>query len=140
MGQISKQLAIDPQGLGRRLRFWIHQPHFERGVWRDSCSYKTQETCKVLKAINGSGLVLQASFVVLEAGLVTRAHCHTTNREVFVDVALLIPGSGLVSTSAGGKLQSWEAGEVRVLDGSFEHAETNEASAGEAAVFLRLVV
>lgn len=139
----ARDMAIDPQGQGKRMQFWIHRPRFERGHWRDACSYKTPETCKSLRAINASGLiVLRASFEVFEAGYVLRPRCHATNRELYIDTAIVTPSAAVkhrfASTTAGGKVHKWVNGDIRVLDPSYEHFEEN--TAGDPAVILRLVV
>lgn len=141
-GEPSGDVAVDPQSTGRRVQFWIHQPRWERGVWRSQCSLKTPFTCNDLRSTNASGLsVLRASFEVLEPGAAIRPSCHYTNSELFVDVALHVPPSisGEAFTIAGGKNRTWKAlGDVQAFDASFEHSEVNAAK--DAVVLLRVVV
>merc|ERR1711879_329054 len=75
------------------------------------------------------------------SGALTRPHCHSSNAELFIDVCLKAPAaeSAPVFTAVGEEQRPWGAGEVRVLDGSFEHVMANRAP-GESAVSLRLAV
>eukprot|EP00927_Polykrikos_kofoidii_P005805 TRINITY_DN12310_c0_g1_i1.p1 TRINITY_DN12310_c0_g1~~TRINITY_DN12310_c0_g1_i1.p1 ORF type:complete len:411 (-),score=22.23 TRINITY_DN12310_c0_g1_i1:57-1289(-) len=148
--EVDAHLAIDHRKAGRRLNFWIHRPRFERGIWRDACSYKTPKTCDVLKSINASGvLVFSASFDILEPGAIIRPHCHDTNRELFIDVVLSVPQGGRALLRADGTALERSTGDVRVLDGSFEHEEINDSPpaanqgagiAADSRVILRLVI
>eukprot|EP00928_Gymnodinium_smaydae_P043568 TRINITY_DN29157_c0_g2_i1.p1 TRINITY_DN29157_c0_g2~~TRINITY_DN29157_c0_g2_i1.p1 ORF type:complete len:420 (+),score=58.97 TRINITY_DN29157_c0_g2_i1:146-1261(+) len=151
--ETDEHIAFDNQSKGRHMHFWIHRPRMERGIWRDACSHKTPKTCEILRTINASGLlVFKASFDVLEPGAVVRPHCHHTNRELFVDLALEVSEETDASLRSYDEISSISAGEVRVFDASHEHSETlqkdlsrndlGDDSAGElkSRVLLRLVV
>lgn len=121
-----------PYATGKWRHFWIHKPQFERGHWKGACSYKTPRTCELLKGMNETGrageklVVLQADFDVLEPGGIIRPHCHTTDRETYLMLPLLLPRLGPNQTSSlsvGGEVHPWSEGEAAFYDASFEHEE-----------------
>merc|ERR1712048_1378622 len=53
--EADKDALEPPYNRGRWRHFWVYRPQFERGIWRDSCSYKTPKTCRLLQSLNGTG-------------------------------------------------------------------------------------
>mmetsp|Transcript_72708 Transcript_72708/g.224574 ORF Transcript_72708/g.224574 Transcript_72708/m.224574 type:complete len:482 (+) Transcript_72708:50-1495(+) len=132
----------EPSTRGRWRHFWIHRPRFERGIWRDACSYKTPKTCALLGGLNNTGrageklVVLQADFDVLGPGGRVRAHCHANDRETYLVLPLLTPRLGPNRTSTllvGGERRAWVEGRPELFDASFEHEEAVPAPADSGA-------
>mmetsp|Transcript_59401 Transcript_59401/g.173796 ORF Transcript_59401/g.173796 Transcript_59401/m.173796 type:complete len:412 (+) Transcript_59401:188-1423(+) len=132
----------DPMSRGSWRHFWIHRPRFERGFWRDACSYKTPKTCELLKRLNNTGrageklVILQADFDVLGPGGYIRPHCHANDQETYLMLPLLAPRQGPNKTSAlnvGGERRSWVEGRPALFDASFEHEEAMPVPADSPA-------